>query len=82
MTYKIPVSQQSITGVERELVGELKSSSWISSQAPIIKKFEEEFAEMCGAKYAIAVSSGTNALQLAVEALHLSPGDEVIVPAT
>ena len=80
MTYKIPVSEPSIGELEKKYVAEVMESGWISSQGPMVKRFEEEFAKKMGAKYGIAVSSGTNALQLAVEALHLSPGDEVLVP--
>lgn len=45
-----------------------------------VKEFETEFAEYCGAKHALAVSSGTAALRVALAALGISPGDEVIVP--
>ncbi len=43
--------------------------------------FEQEFAEFCGAKHALGVASGTDALQVACRALDIGPGDEVIVPA-
>ena len=46
-----------------------------------IEKFENEFAQYTGAKYALAVGSGTAALELAFKAAHIGPGDEVIVPA-
>jgi dTDP-4-amino-4,6-dideoxygalactose transaminase len=45
----------------------------------ICRQFEDEFAKWCGTKYAIALSNGTVALELAFKALHLKPGDEVIV---
>ena len=45
-----------------------------------IEKFENEFAQYVGAKYALAVGSGTAALELAFKAAHIGPGDEVIVP--
>ncbi|MBF0479702.1 MAG: DegT/DnrJ/EryC1/StrS family aminotransferase [Candidatus Omnitrophica bacterium] len=45
------------------------------------KNFEEAFAKYCGAKYAVGVNSGTDALYLALKSLHVGPGDEVIVPA-
>ena len=47
-----------------------------------IPRFEEAFAAYCGCKYGIAVSSGTAALHLAVAALDLPPGDEVLVSAS
>jgi dTDP-4-amino-4,6-dideoxygalactose transaminase len=46
-----------------------------------VEKFEEEFARFAGAKYAVGVSSGTSALELALKAVNIGPGDEVIVPA-
>ncbi len=48
---------------------------------PFVEAFEEEFAEYCGTKYAVAVNSGTAAIHLATEAHGISAGDEVIVPA-
>ena len=55
-------------------------SSWISSKGPYVEKFEEGFARFAGAKHGIAVSNGTVALHLALVALGIGPGDEVIVP--
>jgi dTDP-4-amino-4,6-dideoxygalactose transaminase len=46
-----------------------------------VEKFEAEFARFTGAKYAVGVSSGTSALELALKAANVGPGDEVIVPA-
>lgn len=55
-------------------------STWISSKGPYISKFEKEFASYVGMKHGIAVSNGTAALHLALLALGIGPGDEVIVP--
>ncbi|HEY4168801.1 MAG TPA: DegT/DnrJ/EryC1/StrS family aminotransferase [Reyranella sp.] len=55
-------------------------SSWISSKGPYVEKFEEGFARFAGARHGIAVSNGTVALHLALAALGIGPGDEVIVP--
>jgi perosamine synthetase len=56
-------------------------TSWISSTGPYVNRFEKEFAELCGVGSAIAVSNGTVALHLALVALNVRPGDEVIVPS-
>lgn len=53
---------------------------WISGAAPQIAVFERAWADYCGRRYGVAVSSGTTALELALEALDLHPGDEVILP--
>jgi dTDP-3-amino-3,4,6-trideoxy-alpha-D-glucose transaminase len=45
-----------------------------------VEQFEREFADWCGSKYGVGVSSGTAALELALRALEIGPGDEVIVP--
>ncbi len=55
-------------------------SSWISSKGSYIPKFESEFASFVGMSHGIAVSNGTVALHLALVALGVGPGDEVIVP--
>jgi len=48
---------------------------------PDVSRFEENFASYCGARHCIGVESGTAALQLALEALEIGSGDEVIIPA-
>ena len=53
---------------------------WISSRGPDVTKLEEEWAKYCGTDFAVACSSGTDALKLALAALKIGPGDEVIVP--
>ncbi len=55
-------------------------SSWISSRGPHIAEFEEAFAAFVGTRHGVAVTSGTAALHLALLALGIGPGDEVIVP--
>lgn len=50
-------------------------------QGPEVKAFEDEFRVVAGTEYAAAVNSGTSALQLALMALGIGPGDEVIVPS-
>lgn len=80
MTKRYPVSIPSITELEHELVLDAIKSGWISSLGPYITEFEERFAAFCGTKHAIAVSNGTVAIHLALVALRIGPGDEVIVP--
>jgi perosamine synthetase len=76
----VPVSQPWVGDRELELVSDCVRSGWISSEGNYIKKFESGWAEYCGVEHGVAVSNGTAALQLAVQALELQPGDEVILP--
>jgi perosamine synthetase len=56
-------------------------SNWISSQGKFITEFEEKFAHFCGVKYGISTTNGTTALHLALAALGVGPGDEVLLPS-
>ena len=56
------------------------STGWISSAGKYVKAFEESFASYCGTKYAVGVCNGTVALHLALTALGIKKGDEVIIP--
>lgn len=76
----IPIYQPSLTGHEKEYVIDCLDSTWISSKGKYIQKFEELFAEKIKVKHATTVSNGTVALHLALLALGIGPGDEVIVP--
>lgn len=60
---------------------ECLSSTWISSAGRFIGAFEQAFAKFCGAEHAVATNNGTSALHLALIALGVGAGDEVIVPA-
>lgn len=77
----IPVNEPLINGNEKKYLNECIDTGWISSEGPFIKKFEEEFASITQKKYGIAVCNGTAALEIAVEALGITEGDEVIMPA-
>jgi len=76
----IPVYQPYLSGREKEYVNQCFDSTWISSKGEFIDRFEKAFASYIGAEYATTVSNGTVAIHLALEALGIGPGDEVIVP--
>jgi perosamine synthetase len=76
----IPISKPYIGAREKELVLEALDSGWVSSIGKYIDEFEAGFARYCGTEYALAVSNGTTGLHLALAAIGLQPGDEVIVP--
>ncbi|MET8681920.1 DegT/DnrJ/EryC1/StrS family aminotransferase [Streptomyces sp. NPDC004647] len=80
MSYTQPVSKPWLGGRELEYVTDAVSDGWISSQGPYVRKFESEFAEYNKIARGVACSSGTTALTLALRALGVGPGDEVIVP--
>ena len=77
----IPVARPDISGNEEAYVVEALRSSWISSTGAFVDRFEREFAVFTGAAAAISVSNGTAALHLALAALGVKAGDEVIVPS-
>lgn len=77
---KIAASSAQLTGREREYVLDCLDRGWITN-GPYVRRFEDAFAEMCGARYAVACSSGTAALHLAMLAMGIGPGDTVVVPA-
>jgi len=76
----IPVNEPLLNGNEEKYLIECIRTGWISSEGPFIKKFEEQFARCVGRKHAVAVSNGSMALDAAVVALGIGPGDEVILP--
>lgn len=77
---KIPLYKPSLDGNERRYVLECLDSTWISSKGRFIRDFESSFARSIGVEHAVAVCNGTIALHLALLALGLGPGQEVIVP--
>jgi perosamine synthetase len=76
----IPVAAPMLVGNEKAYVMECLESSWISSSGQYVSRFEAGFADFCGVKHAIACCNGTAALHVALRALGVGPGDEVIVP--
>lgn len=77
----IPVNVPLLNGNEKKYLCECIDSGWVSSEGPFVKKFEKGMADYTGRKYGIAVSSGTAALETAIQALELPRGSEVILPA-
>lgn len=77
----IPVNEPSLGDRELELVADCVRTGWVSSAGRYLDEFEQRWAEYCGMKHGIAVSSGTAALDVAVSCLGLEPGDEVILPS-
>ena len=80
MAYKIPVSSPVIESDDVREVVECLESGMISSVGEYVKKFENGFSSYVGARYGVATNSGTTSLHLALAALGLKPGDEIIIP--
>jgi perosamine synthetase len=76
----IPVSQPALVGNEKKYVLDCLETNWISSIGKYIEQFEEAFASFCGVKHAVSCCNGTAALHVALLAMGVGPGDEVIVP--
>jgi len=77
----IPVNRPVLDGNERRYLAECIESGWISSEGPFVKTLEARFSEFMGCKYGIAVCNGSFAIDLALAALRIGPGDEVILPS-
>ena len=78
-SYRIRLFEPVIEDEEIESVIKVLKSKWLT-HGPVVNEFEEKFAEYVGVDYAVAVCNGTVALTLALKALDIGPGDEVIVP--
>ena len=76
----IPVNEPLLNGNEKKYLNERIDTGWISSEGPFVKEFEQKMSASVGRKYGIAVSNGTAALEVAVQALGIGKGDEVIMP--
>jgi perosamine synthetase len=79
-TQPIQVAMPHMTSDDFRSVLDAFISGWISSKGPYVNKFEEDFSRFVGVRHGVAVSNGTVALHLALVALGIGPGDEVIVP--
>lgn len=74
------VAEPVITAGDRDAVARAVESSWVSGFSPVVEEFESGFAHLVGAERGFAVPSGTVALHLALAALDIGPGDEVVLP--
>jgi perosamine synthetase len=77
----IPVNAPLLDGNERRYLQQCIDEGWISSEGPFVSEFERRLAARVGRRHGVAVSNGSAALETAVAALGLGPGDEVIVPS-
>ncbi len=76
----IPVNEPLLGKDEFNKVAVCLRTNWISSQGSYLNEFEEKFAHFCGLNYGISTTSGTTALHLALAALGVGPGDEILIP--
>jgi perosamine synthetase len=76
----IPVNEPLLNGNEKKYLCECIDTGWISSEGPFVKQFEEKMSAAAGRKYGIAVSNGTAALEVAMQAIGIGKDDEVIMP--
>ena len=78
----VPVNAPLLDGNEEKYLLECVRTGWISSEGPFVARFEEQFAARVGRRHGVAVANGSVAIDTAVAALRLGPGDEVILPAS
>ncbi len=76
----IPVAEPVLAGNEKQYVNQCLESGWISGSGNYVEAFEKSFADFCGVDHAVSIVNGTAALHVALLALGIGRGDEVIVP--
>ncbi|MEI6873251.1 MAG: DegT/DnrJ/EryC1/StrS aminotransferase family protein, partial [Verrucomicrobiota bacterium] len=76
----VPVNEPVLDGNELRYLEECIRSGWISSEGPFVARFEQEMAARVKRRHGVAVTNGSAALEAAVVALGLGPGDEVVMP--
>jgi dTDP-4-amino-4,6-dideoxygalactose transaminase len=77
---RIPLAEPSIGGNAGRYLEECLTTNFVSSVGPFVQRFEREFADAVGSRFAVACASGTAAIHLALRVLDVGPGDEVLVP--
>lgn len=77
----IPVSEPHFAGREIELVTDAVRSGWVSSAGKYIDTFQHDFAAYHGVSHCVALANGTAALEVALHAVGVAPGDEVVIPS-
>jgi len=78
---KVPVNEPHLLGNEKKYLLKCIKEGFISSSGKFVRDFEEKFAKRVNRKFAISVSNGTAALQLAFDSLNIKKNDEVIIPS-
>src|SRR5271169_2176939 len=81
LNYRYPLADPELGSRELDLLSKCIEEGMISSQGRFVREFEAGFSAACGAAHGVAVANGTCALHLALEALGVGPGDEVIIPS-
>ncbi len=76
----VPVNEPLLNGNEKKYLSECIDTGWISSEGPFVKQLENNLATYFGRKHGIAVTNGTVAIDIAIDALELNEGDEIIMP--
>jgi perosamine synthetase len=77
----IPVNRPILDGNEKKYLVECIETGWISSEGPFVKKLESKFAQLMGCSHGVAVCNGSVAIEVALAALRIGSGDEVILPS-
>lgn len=77
---RIPLAEPTLGGNAERYLLECLASNYVSSVGPFVARFEREFADAVGSRFAVACASGTAAIHLALRVLNVGPGDEVFVP--
>lgn len=81
MSERIPLSEPHLVGNASAYLEECVRTNFVSSVGPFVDRFEREFAAFVGARYAVACSTGTAAIHVALRLFDVGPGDEVWVPS-